>query len=423
MSYTRDQDLVRGLTIRTASQQAQRADGVSGGHDRRPRGWWAVLGCGLLAGCQIFTPQPTPNDNTANDNTAGLIDGNADVTAVSTNGRTRGEPDDTFVEALIAVPARPHVYALQGTIEALGDLDVFDLGPFAAGDRIVVDMDTLGGPLDVSIALFDGEQKLFMDNDDRDAEPRLLDSYIDETMRHDSAHYYLAVGASAFAGSDTASMGSYQATINVYIGGAVPPPVGQTLLLDFDGGTVPAQYVDVIGTDTVPAFNADHIAQEYAGQTDAIKSVIITTVRQNFEKFDVTVFTSDDPAPAAPYSTVLLGGYNPIAFGISTSVDHYNTNHQDLSVIFTESFSPDVFSVPPTAEELGLAIGNVAAHEAGHILGLNHVDNPTDLMDAVSPADTFLQDQEFETSPLSEQILPLGYQDGLLLLAEILGLQ
>jgi hypothetical protein len=417
----RDKDLVRGLTIRTASQQAQRAGRAFG---RFQRGWWAVLGWGLLAGCQIFTPAPTPNDNTANDNTAGLIDGNADVTAVSTNGRTRGEPDDTFGEALIAVPARPHVYALQGTIEALGDLDVFDLGPFAAGDRIVVDMTTPpGGEFDVSIALFDGEQKLFMDNDDRDAEPRLLDSYIDETVRHDSAHYYLAVGASAFAGSEAASMGSYQGAINVYVGGAIPPPLGQTLLLDFDGGTVPAQYVNVIGTDTVPAFNADHIAQAYAGQTDSIKSVIITTVRQNFEKFDVTVFTSDDPPPAAPYSTVLLGGYNPIAFGISTSVDHYNADHQDLSVIFTESFSPDVFSVPPTAEELGLAIGNVAAHEAGHILGLNHVNNPTDLMDAVSPADTFLQDQEFETSPLSEQILPLGYQDGLLLLAEILGLQ
>ena len=72
---------------------------------------------------------------------------------------------------------------------------------------------------------------------------------------------------------------------------------------------------------------------------------------------------------------------------------------------------------------LGVAIGNIASHEAGHILGLNHVDDPTALMDAVSPADTFLQNQDFKTAPLSEQILPIGFQDALLLLAEIVGLR
>jgi hypothetical protein len=69
-----------------------------------------------------------------------------------------------------------------------------------------------------------------------------------------------------------------------------------------------------------------------------------------------------------------------------------------------------------------LAIGNIVAHEAGHLLGLNHVTDPTALMDGVSPADTFVSDQDFKVAPLSDDILPIGNQDAPLLLSEIVGL-
>jgi hypothetical protein len=71
---------------------------------------------------------------------------------------------------------------------------------------------------------------------------------------------------------------------------------------------------------------------------------------------------------------------------------------------------------------MGVAIGNVASHESGHLLGLNHVHDETALMDEVNPADTFLLDQDFKEAPLSETIGPFGVQDAFLLLQEILGL-
>ena len=68
-----------------------------------------------------------------------------------------------------------------------------------------------------------------------------------------------------------------------------------------------------------------------------------------------------------------------------------------------------------------MAIGNVAAHEVGHLLGLNHVDNINDLMDTTGGPSTLLLNQSFMTSPLDATIFYIGVQDGPMLLQETLG--
>jgi len=127
--------------------------------------------------------------------------------------------------------------------------------------------------------------------------------------------------------------------------------------------------------------------------------------------------------PEEEFSTLFFGGFSEDNnLGFASGVDEYNADHCDDAVIYTENFDPVLFFFPPTTREMATAIGNVASHEAGHILGLNHVDDERALMDTESAATALLTDQEFRQAPLNHQIAPIGVQDAALLLTESLGL-
>ncbi len=364
----------------------------------------------VAAGCSAGTAPP---DGPLPSN---FEDGNVDESVQSPLGKTSGEPNDDFAIPVVAVPEQSGIVRLKGTVETSNDLDVFLIGQVVAGDRVIADAFATTS-LDVSIAIFDAEERLLADSDDRSDEN--LDARIDFVARHDSDPLYLVVTRSAFAGSARRT-GTYTANVAIEIGGSVPLPVAQVLFLKFDGGNVNSPR---LGEMDLAPFNASGISRVYAGKTEEIKQTIIDVTRQNYERFDVIVVSSDDfdPGPNDEVSTIFFGGFNDKAFGIAEDVDLYNAEFCDDAIIFTESFSPFLFESTPSAEEMGVAIGNVATHEAGHLLGLNHVDNDFDLMDDRSPPDAFLLDQEFMESPLSADIMPIGTQDGVLLLNEIVG--
>jgi hypothetical protein len=346
-------------------------------------------------------------------------DGNRDMSLTSPLGKTSGEPNGSFESPIIAVFESDGVARLQGTVSSGGDLDVFYLGEMNRGDRVVVDVDTPSSQLDSSIALFDGAERIAYTNDDIEGSVNIdLDSFVDWIVRHEDS-YFLVVTHSAFAGSGR-HVGSYRVDVTVTSGSAVPEPIPQVLLLQFDGGPVESP---VLGSMTLAAFDGGDISIAYEGQTGSIKAAIIETMEQNYERFDVTILTSDDRTPdtGTRFSTIFFGGFRRSTFGLAEDVDLYNADRCDDAIIFAESFQPHVFSQTPSAEELGVAIGNIAAHESGHLLGLNHVMDDMDLMDDVSPADAFLFDQEFITSPLSSDIMSIGVQDSPLLLFDAVG--
>jgi hypothetical protein len=366
----------------------------------------------VLAGCPAVLPV-TPGGRTGD-----FVDGNRDESVTSPFGKTSGEPDNDFATPVVAVFDALGVAELKGTVASSDDLDVFLLGAFEEGDRVIIDaIDAGAASLDVSIAVFDEEERLASNNDDRT--DFNLNSRIDFIVRHRGNRYYLVVTRSAFA-SNRSMTGEYTADVQVSHGNDLPPPVAQVLLLDFDGGAVDSP---VLGRMTLAPFNSGDIDRVYNGKTDTFKQVIREVFNQNYSRFNVTVLTTDGPPPpnGTRFSTVFFGGFNETAFGISEKVDLYNADCCDDAIIFTKSFTPYLFTVTPTAEEMGLAIGNVASHEAGHLLGLNHVNDDLDLMDDRSPADVFLFDQEFMDSLLSTDIMPIGTQDGVLLLAESVG--
>ncbi|MBI4579889.1 MAG: matrixin family metalloprotease, partial [Planctomycetes bacterium] len=352
----------------------------------------AILAGALLvltnAGCPQLSPTaPLPAD-----------DGAANGQGNDLGRRTTGEPNDTFSQAITVVYDGGGNGQITGSIATTDDVDVYRLGPFTAGDRIIVDISTGNSGLDADVALFDGDGRLVYENDDRNIVLNQLDPFINHVIRHDSDMYYLAIASSPL----NPTIGAYDIVLTITRGGTVPPAAGQIIALDTDGGSA------TIGgeTETVGPFDTGDISPAYEGMTAEVLDQIVATVLENYDGLALQVLvTSRDPVPGGcTVSTVLLGGTSNSAYGLADQIDPYNQDPCDAAIVYTEMFKPFRFGRSLTAAELGTAIGNVVAHEVGHLLGLNHVSNIHDLMDTTGSAGTFLLDQEFITSMLHDSI-------------------
>ncbi|NLX13425.1 MAG: matrixin family metalloprotease [Phycisphaerales bacterium] len=350
---------------------------------------------------------------------SGAEDGNAGLDAHSfPNQKIQGEPNDTFAEAIEVIWDRRGMGRLFGRISHAEDVDVFALGPMNEGDRLIIDVGTPRSNLDAQVAVFDEQGRIAFENDDRNLELLQLDPFINEVIRRSSEVYFLAIYSSYFAAPQE-NTGAYDIQLTVVRGGEVPATQGQVVVLNFNGGTI-----SITGdkTYTVGPFDTADISPSYTGMTAAVRQQINATVRENFAGLDLDVRVLPGVSlPAKDYSTVLFGGSNPEAYGIAQKIDPFNRDPNDQAIIFTEMFTPNRFGRVLTAYELGVAIGNIASHEIGHLLGLNHVADVMDLMDTTGSAETFLNNQTFKDSVLDVTISPLGTQDSLLLLLETIG--
>ncbi|MBX3394191.1 MAG: matrixin family metalloprotease [Phycisphaerae bacterium] len=346
-----------------------------------------ILGCIAFSACDLFSMLPivNPPSNTGS----------------------------SFATAKLVSYGANDVSEFSGTIGSQV-ADVYDLGPMAVGDRIRVTVDAASGSLlDPTIAIFDQDKELWSINDDVDFDANNFNSAIDDVVTVAGDQFYLAI-TKYF---QSTRGGSYNVRVQITRGGVVTLPAVQTLLLNFAGGPVT---IAGDGSYNLKVFDAADIDDAYAGETAAIKQIIIDTVKDNFAATGLEIVTSDENPMLTPgtFSAIHFGAYSGTKFGIADDVDVGNRDRCDDGIVFIERFD-DPFAQRPTVTGIGIAIGNVAAHEAGHLLGLNHVSDVTALMDNTGSASTLLEDQNFKTAPLSRSIFPFGDQNDLKLLERV----
>lgn len=301
------------------------------------------------------------------------------------------------------------------SLATASDVDLFNLGPLAAGDRVVADVTTSDATLDTVAAIFDGRERVHAFNDDRAADSSNLNPRIDFVIRGATGDYYL--GVTAFPGSG--GSGDYRVSVQITRGAGGSAPTPQIVFLNWVGGQ--NIVIENVSTFDLEPFDALDVGLP-SSTTESLKDRVQEIVAGRYAGFAFTLLNSDDsPAPSGAHSTVFFGGLSRRAFAISEQIDTGNADPSDNAIIFTESFA-DAFSVRPTFEEVATAIGNTVAHEIGHLLGLVHTEDCRELMDTSCGNDSLLSQQAFGAAPLHESVFPIGLQDSAELIALTLGL-
>ncbi len=313
--------------------------------------------------------------------------------------------------------------SVNGTVDGQNDVDIYALGPAAAGDRITIDVIGANG-LNTVAALFDENKNIIDANDDRSYYAGQLDPYISRVIRRDMANIYVgvAVPRGRYFSSNDGRYDNGTYTLRAFRQSNRPLAEArqQVVYLNFAGGA--NVQIALQPYELMRAFSADAISQRFEGQTSTMADMVVELMRSDFADYDVVLVDGRSaPLPDGAVTQLYFGNYNQAFLGLSDNVDTDNTVLDQKGIIYTEDFQ--LFeSLQPTMEEVAQAIANTGSHELGHLLGLEHGGDPLDIMSTAATARQILEnDAYFMQSALDEGVFPAGWQDGSALLMQNVG--
>lgn len=277
------------------------------------------------------------------------------------------------------------------TIIAPDDIDVYNLGLLPAWTRLDVALDTLmvGSRLQPKMAVFNSAGEMVgsvMFSESPSGDVLLMNTDITmrgQVMTTTADTYYLAISDTYPVAPNEQVTGSYDLTVTK-TQMTQPAPSTQVVYVNFNGGV--ADYL-LEYSNRIQAYQQPLSAARFgydASYTQTLINSVMDTIRQVYQDYSNITFTTVRPM-TGQYTTIYVSNnyaWSSGLLGLAQKIDTDNRDHSDQCTVFGAEMALYYNKqLGHTIEEIGKALGNTAAHELGHILGLNHVQNEFNVLD------------------------------------------